>query len=49
MCFSANLGRRFFKLSKVGRHFHSDFQDVAQILSKSKLLGMRLYPLHPHL
>ena len=49
MCFSANLGRHFFKLSKVGRHFYSDFQDVAQILSKSKLLGMRLHSLHPHL
>jgi len=39
MCFYANLGR----------YFYPDFQGFTQIFSKSKILGVRLHPLQPHL
>jgi len=42
MYFYANFRRHFLKSNNVGPFF-------AQIFSKSKLLGMRLQPMHPHL
>jgi len=45
MCFFVNLGRNFLKSSNVGRHFYAYFRDVAQIFSKSKLLGCACIPI----
>jgi len=47
--FYANLGRHFFKSNSAGTIFTRIFRAFAQIFSYSKLLGVRLQPLHTHL
>jgi len=39
----------FFEVNaNTGGHFFPDFRVFAQIFSESKILGVRLQPLHPH-
>jgi len=48
MCFLQILGTIFWSQAMLGAIFTQIFSDVAQIFSKSQLLGMCLHPLHPH-
>jgi len=36
MCFSANLGRRFWKSSNVGQHFYADYHGCCQDFQQIK-------------
>ena len=45
--FSANLGRHFLKSSKVGRHFHADYQGCCPDFQQIKTFGGALAHLPP--
>ena len=47
--FMQTLGAIFWSQTTLGDIFTRIFRAFAQIFSKSKLLGLRLQPLHPHL
>jgi len=43
------LGAIFAQILKIFRYFAQISMDFARIFTKSKLLGVRLHPLHPRL